>query len=475
MVGLILALSFLAGVLLHDSQVGLILTLPIGLATLLAALTVKHWTSRIVIVLALSLLCIGAWRAAASDHVPAEVLVHLSGSSRAIDARVIGIPSVSTTRTRATIKLLPTNDVTITASLPPWPVVSDGDVIRFSAPSSWDTQDPGIVQLPQASGSGGLFIASITVVASHPSSLSAHRTAIDSFAMQSIQRYVPEPAGALTLGILNGDDSGMTDATRMAFRSAGMSHITAVSGWNVAIVAGLIALLLRRQSPGRWMPVVAGIAGIWSYAFLVGMEPSVLRAGGMATIFLLAHLRGRPGDLLTSLLITTAVMVAVTPKIRFDIGFQLSVAATLGLVLLLESAVSRPWWQQAIAIPLVAEIAVAPLLLHHLGTYSVLAPVANLVTAPLVELVMGGGIATLMATFIHPALAGLAGTFTWVPARLIVATAEFTSSVRWSSAATMTLSWSATLMSYLALVLAYVWWNRFTGSSRPPILADDPI
>jgi competence protein ComEC len=170
---------------------------------------------------------------------------------------------------------------------------------------------------------------------------------------------------------------------------------------------------------------------------------------------LLAHWRGRPGDLLTSLLMTTAVVVAITPSIRLDIGFQLSVAATLGLVLLLERGTPRSWWYSALAVPFVAEVAIAPLLLHHLGAYSLLSPMANLITAPLVELVMFGGLTTLLGAAIHPALGSLFGVVTWVPAHLILEVASRTASITWSSSTTETIGWSTTFLIYAVMLLLY--------------------
>ncbi len=450
--------------------------LPIGMAAVLATFLVPTRADRIVIGFAVILACLGGLIAQADAGSHPDVVVELSTNDRSIDATVVGVPTTSTVRTLANVRLNTPPNQTVKASLPPFPVVADGDVIRFWAPHAWNSPRAGEVTLPLSQGSGRLFITNFDVVESHPSVVAKNRTTIDSFLKRAVDRQVPEPAGSLTLGILNGDDSGMTDATRSAFRSAGMSHITAVSGWNVAIVAALIALMLRRFSPGRWITVIAGLSVVWSYAFLVGMEPSVVRASGMATIFLLAHWRGRPGDLLTSLLMTTAIIVAVTPGIRFDIGFQLSVAATLGIVLLLETNWSRPWWQSALAVPIVAELAVAPLLLHHLGTYSLLSPISNLLAAPLVELVMGGGIATIVGSAIHPFLGEIAGAFTWVPARMIVAIAEFSSSLGWSTSTTVTMSWSLTFLTYLTLILGYLGWKRIVPDRRvsmvSPIVRD---
>ncbi len=475
MAGLALSLGFLGGVLLHDSGIGSIVVVPVVLAALLVALLVKGWQSRIVVGLTLLLVCVGAWRAEQSSASGQDLIVQVTGGDRAIDATVSGVPRTSTSRTEVTLKLTSAEGATVSASLPAFPEVRDGDIIEFWAPVSWNTGVPGQVRLPISAESRDLFVPAFAVVGMSNARTTRLRRTINEFVTRSVTEHVPEPSGALTLGILTGDDSGMTDATRVSFRSAGMSHITAVSGWNVAIVAGLIALIARRLTFSRSAAVAGGLMMIWAYAFIVGMEPSVLRAAGMASVFLLAQWRGRPGDVLTALMLVTSAMVALRPSIRFDIGFQLSVAATFGLVLLLETASDRPWWQSALAVPFVAEIAVAPILLHHLGTYSIVSPLANLITAPLVELVMAGGIATIVGSVIHPFLGDLAGAFTWVPARIIVGMAERTSSLTWSTSTTMTLSWSATLVTYLVIGGAYLSWARFSQFSRYKRSATAPV
>lgn len=475
MSGLVVSLAFMAGMLLFDSNVGPVVVAPVVVAAMLAGFATRSWTQRALVAVALVASLLGMWRAQAGVTSNPDLIVQLNGTNRSINATVIGNPTAGATRTKATLKLIGAKSRTVKASLPLLPPVVDGDVIEFFAPASWNTSVPGAVKLPVSSATRDLFVPSFTVVDYKPSWMSRERAKINAFITSAIDRNVPEPAGSLTLGIVNGDDSGMTESTTAAFRASGMSQITAVSGWNVAIVAGIVTLLLRRIAPARWMTVVAGLAIVWFYAFLVGMEPSVVRAAGMASVFLLAHWRGRPGDLLTALLMTTAAMVAVTPEIRFDIGFQLSVAATLGIVLLLEIGESRPWWQSALAVPFVAELSVAPLLLHHLGTYSLVSPIANSVAAPLVEVVMGGGLATLAGSWVHPMLGQLAGAFTWVPARLIVAIAEFTASLRWSSSTTITMSWPDTMMVYLTLILGYVMWARTIRNQRvvtTPLAAD---
>jgi competence protein ComEC len=258
----------------------------------------------------------------------------------------------------------------------------------------------------------------------------------------------------------------MTEPTRQRFRMSGMSHITAVSGWNVALVAGLISLFTKRLAPTSFATLLAEASVVWTYAFVVGTGPSVARAAGMATVFLAARWRGRQGDLVTSMLLTVAVIVALTPSIRFDIGFQLSVAATLGIVLFVEQFPRLSGWQSALALPFVAQIATGPLQLHHFGTFSLFAPLANLLAAPLVGLVMTGGVVTVIASLVHPLLGEIAGAATWLPARMIIAIAEREPAIAGSSGTMFALSWSTTFVTYVVLVLGYCIWSIRLKLSR---------
>jgi competence protein ComEC len=461
-----LAAAFLIGVILHDSATGIVVAVPLLVGGAIAAYLVGRRGDRTLIVLALIAIAFGAWRAQAGATPTGLVTATLTNPDRSIDATIVGIPRSETTRTTASIRLQGARKQQLDVSLPLYPSVNSGDHIRFWAPQTWDTETPGLVELPLAPGESDLFIPAFEIERSSTSTIDRFRMRFNDFLTISIEQHVPEPAGALTLGILNGDDTGMTDTTRSAFRSAGMSHITAVSGWNVALVAGLIAIFTGRFSPSRVATMLSGVSVVWAYAFLVGMSPSVVRAAGMATVFLIARWRGRPGDLLTSILITVALIVAITPVIRFDIGFQLSVVATLGIILFFEQASTWTTWQSSLALPFVAEIAVAPLILHHFGMYSILSPLANVVTAPLVEVVMAGGVATAIMSLVHPTLADIAGTATWVPARLIIAVAERTASLGTASDKTVTLSWTGTFVTYLSLLSAYVIWSQWRAIQR---------
>ncbi len=465
MTGILLALSFLAGVLLFDSHGGWILAAPAGLASLLLLAITRTNRQRGLVLCCLVFVGLGAIRAQSSDgSASGTVLVSFDETDRSVVATIHGLPRASANRTHVSLQF-DERTPRVSASLPLLPTVADGDVVRFRAPSNWKTPSPGRVEVPVTSNNE-LYVPTIDIVGANVSTIGRERTRLTRYMTGAIEKNVPEPAGALALGIMNGDDTGMTSATRMAFRSAGLSHITAVSGWNVAVLTGLIIVGLRTVAPSRGSATLVAIGAIWIYAFIVGMQPSVVRAAGMATVFLIAHLRGRPGDVLTSLLLTIAAMVAITPEIRFDVGFQLSVAATLGIVLLLEVRVQMSRLADLFAIPVVAQLSVSPLVLHHFGSYSLLAIVANLLTAPLVAAVMWFGLMTVFFAFWIPALAGVFGIMAWVPARLIIAVAETTASFRWASGTTVSLSWSTTVMVYGTMIGAYLAWIWRRGQER---------
>ncbi|HEX7104215.1 MAG TPA: hypothetical protein VF201_16340, partial [Nitrolancea sp.] len=133
MIGIVLAVAFLAGVLLHDSGAGWVQAVPLIGGGIAAVLIGERWADRTIAVLALLLLALGGWRASGgADRV--DPIVASVGADRSIDAVVVGLPRRETTRVTATIQLSDGNRPTIPVSLPLFPAVTSGDEIRFWAP-----------------------------------------------------------------------------------------------------------------------------------------------------------------------------------------------------------------------------------------------------------------------------------------------------------------------------------------------------
>lgn len=150
----------------------------------------------------------------------------------------------------------------------------------------------------------------------------------------SIARSVSEPNAAFINGILLGSRSQIPQDIKDDFARTGTSHILAISGYNIAMIAVIISwffLLLMRRPKAFWF----SLAGVALFTILTGAQASVVRAAIMGSIVLLARREGRLNDPRNAIILAGAAMILINPLVlRSDIGFQLSFAATLGLIYL---------------------------------------------------------------------------------------------------------------------------------------------
>jgi competence protein ComEC len=264
----------------------------------------------------------------------------------------------------------------------------------------------------------------VTSAATEPERL---RRRLRAAVSQRIAEYVPGSPGSLTLGLLIGDDSALTAEERDALRMAGLSHITAVSGWNVTLVISLIgSLCLAIGLRGRiWL--AAQLVALAGYVWIVGLDPPVVRAAIMAVVALAAIRLGRPRHALTMLALSAALMVAVTPDILGSLSFQLSVLATLGVSVGSRWTTQHVGWRAWIAAPVIISLAVglvtAPLLALRFGIVTVASVPANVLAAPLVVVATVGG-SVVIATGWLPLLPDLAGTATWIACTVLLTIAD---------------------------------------------------
>jgi competence protein ComEC len=217
---------------------------------------------------------------------------------------------------------------------------------------------------------------------------------------------------SLLAGLTLGDDRDQPADMTDAFRAAGLTHILAVSGQNVAFVMVLVAPALTRLRFGpRLVVTLAVLAG---FALLTRFEPSVLRATAMAAVAATGAALGRPASTLRVLALGVSGILLVDPLLATSLGFRLSVAGAAGIVVgaaRLEPALPGPRWLVApLAVTLAAQLAVAPLLVASFGAVPVASLPANLLALPAAGPVMvwgltGGLVAGLagdaMATVVH--------------------------------------------------------------------------
>ena len=229
---------------------------------------------------------------------------------------------------------------------------------------------------------------------------------------------LPTDARALIPGLVIGDTSLTPQDLTDAMLATGMTHLSAVSGSNVAIVVGSVILLCGWCGvPRRWRPLIA-LLSLVGFVLLCRPEPSVLRAGAMGMVGLLGLSANRRAVSLPALATAILVLLCYDPWLARSYGFALSTLATLGLIVF-----ARPWGDaigrrlphrvsrlgDAVSIPLAAQVVCAPVIVLLQGSVSTVAVLTNLLAAPLVAPTTLAGIA-----------AALAGT-AWVPLGVLVA------------------------------------------------------
>jgi len=204
---------------------------------------------------------------------------------------------------------------------------------------------------------------------------------------------LPPDRRALFTGFLLGDDRDQSDAVADDFRGAGLTHLLAVSGENVAFVLVLVGPLLRRLTlRPRWIATVGVVA---FFSVVTRFEPSVLRAATMAALAATAFALGRPASGLRLLALAVAGLVLVDPFLVGSVGFRLSVAASAGILVVapvLRRRVPGPGWLvDPLAVTVGAQLAVSPLLVTTFGGMPVASLPANLAAGPAAGLVMTWG------------------------------------------------------------------------------------
>ncbi len=238
-----------------------------------------------------------------------------------------------------------------------------------------------------------------------------------------IERLLPLDDGrALLAGFLIGDVSGLRPDDVESMRRSGLAHFVAVSGSNVALVLALVWIAAGPLSMGPRRRALLGLMAIPIYAAATRFEPSVMRASVMAGIALGGRLVGWVLEAWQLLAVSIIVLVSIDSGLTSSVGFQMSVAATAGVLVGARWPVRGGRLWRALAITLGAQVAVAPLLLAHFGSVPLMSPLANLVAGPLVAAstvvgavgVVGPGLFIDLSTLLADAVLGIArGASAW--------------------------------------------------------------
>jgi competence protein ComEC len=280
--------------------------------------------------------------------------------------------------------------------------------------------------------------------------------------LNKLNFLIKEPESALLGGLILGAKNSLGQEWQDDFRLAGVSHIVALSGYNITIVAVGIMFLLSFL-PRIWA-MSFGAVGIFLFAIMTGGSATVLRASIMALLVLLAKSTGRKYDISRALLLAGVFMLIQNPKILvFDLSFQLSFLATLALILispLIENKVTfiteRYHLREVVTATIATQIFVLPFILYKMGTLSIFALPANFLILPLLPTIMLFGFITGLLGFISVTLAWPVAFFTSLLLSYMLKVIYFFSHLPLSAVSLNNFPLSLTILIYLAF-LVIIW------------------
>ena len=438
-----------AGVLAADSIALVHLPLVGGIALTGIGLALR-WRTLLVIGVALAAFGLGSWRSQAADPVgagPSSVATLIDGDGHEVLGTVIDDPRPREDRLQLVLGDLATaSDGTVRSLvdkllvwLPRGVDAGAGDRMRVSSRIELAEDFDGFAyrEFLARQGIAAIARADSAEVVGEASGAAAALAGLRSMLLGGLNDLVPEPEAALGAGILLGVRSAIAPEINDAFATAGLTHVVAISGWNIAIVAALVAAAVRplaRRPGGRW--TTAGLAAmtVGGYVLLTGASPSVVRAALMAAAMLVARLEGSRAHAASALALAALVMLLAAPPVLWDVGFQLSLLATAGLVFF-GAAVERRlhrwpgWIREPVALTLAAQLTTLPVILVNFERLSLVAPIANVLVVPFVPIAMlfsalvsvvGVLNGSVHLPVVSDVLAWLTGGAAWLVLRVIV-------------------------------------------------------
>jgi competence protein ComEC len=361
----------------------------------------------------------------------------------------------------------------VAATLPRYPPIEPGDRVEVDGRTRARPDSP-YGQYLERIGAWGTLDARFLTREERPSDPAATLESVRRGTGDLLTSVLPEPEAGLAAGILIGLRDRVDRDVAAAFTTAGVSHVVAISGWNIAIVAAAIAALAGRL--GRRRRAVVTVVAIVAYVCFAGASASVLRAGAMAGVVLLARESGRAGRAAAALGWAAALLLLADPRLVTDAGFQLSSLATAGLIAWATPLTDRldrstrerlpRWLSESLGVSLAAQAATLPVVLASFGRLAVIAPGVNLLVVPLVAPAMAAGLVALVGGALvaaggPPAFGAILAAPGWVALRLIIAIVDLAAALPLASI-TLDPPWGAVigLLSIIGGAAAITWRRR---------------
>ncbi len=284
----------------------------------------------------------------------------------------------------------------------------------------------------------------------------------------SIYQNLSPPQSSILGAIILGDKRKISDEWKEKLNISGLRHITAISGMHVVILSSILMSLLIGLGLWRQQAFYFSIVLIASFVIMTGLQPSAVRAGIMAGLFLLAQYLGRQKSVANAIALVAVIMLIQNPLLlKSDVGFQLSFLAMLGIIYLLP--VFRDWiykyskkipnilrFKDILAMTLAAQVFTLPILIYNFGYISLVSPLTNILIVPVLPYIMGSGFIFGILGIISQTLGWVLSWPSWMLLSYLTGVVNFFSQISWASL-TLEISWPWIVIFYL--ILGYFTWQ----------------
>lgn len=276
-----------------------------------------------------------------------------------------------------------------------------------------------------------------------------------------IDRVIPSPQAALANGLLFGGDDRLSQELQDQFSRTGMTHVVAVSGYNVSIIIAMIMVFVIFCGAYRTWAVVISIIGVVGFVLLIGCPSSGVRAAIMGIIVLVAASFGRISHAYSGMCFAASLMLIDNPLLlRYDVGFQLSFLATVGIVashtlfadvLLLKKRAFGI--MEIIVLTVSAQIFVVPIIIYYFHTFATVSIITNILVLPIIPITMLCVFLLIVFSYICMPIAILCGWTAYFFLTYEITVIEFFASLSWSSVSVDAVKWWWVIGYYLVLFL----------------------
>ena len=284
---------------------------------------------------------------------------------------------------------------------------------------------------------------------------------------ETISAILSEPHASFLQGMLLGSKQGIPDDLKESFNLTGTSHIIVISGLHITIIAGVLIYLTQSLNFSRKYSLLLSVLGLVFFILLIGARPSSVRAGIMGSLIILTMHSGRLSDTKNAILCAASIIILINPKVlRFDVGFQLSFLATIGIIYLspylkkiLKIIPNFFKVREIIAMTLAAQVLTLPIVVYNFDRISVVSPIVNVLIVPLIPITIIAGFISVFLGMIWLYLGKIFSIITWFLLQYEIYVVSIFSKIPIASIE-MNEIWIGWIVFYYIIVTLGIWYLR---------------